>query len=181
MDLIEIYPAIFSSFILADLAEVFGDGHYVGGGWFLQCVGPFLRENCIRIQRSYSGDFYDMHVLDRSCQFVRLVPYYNDWRKRFKASSFSIIGIHRPEIKQERDVEKVKDKAVETGMEYPIAIDNESLVWDAWANRIWPSIYLIDKNGFVRYWWYGELNWQGAETEKYLRDKIQELIEEPFV
>ena len=66
-------------------------------------------------------------------------------------------------------------------MEYPIAIDNDSLMWDAWAIHIWPSIYLIDKSGYVRYWWYGELNWQGAETEKYLRDKIQELIEEPFV
>lgn len=112
---------------------------------------------------------------------IRTLPYYNDWRRRFSATSFQIIGIHRPETKQERNVETVRDKAVEAGMEYPIAIDNESLAWDTWANRIWPSIYLIDKNGFIRYWWYGELNWQGAETEKYLRDKIQELIEEPFL
>lgn len=48
-------------------------------------------------------------------------------------------------------------------------------------NLIWPCLYLIDKNGYVRYWWYGELNWQGAESEKYLRAKIQELIQEEFV
>jgi hypothetical protein len=65
-------------------------------------------------------------------------------------------------------------------MEYPIAIDNDSLAWNSWANNIWPSIYLIDKNGFVRYWWYGELNYQGAESEKLLRKRIQELINEPW-
>ena len=110
---------------------------------------------------------------------IRTLPYYNDWYKQFPKSSFSIIGIHRPETKQERNIEKVRDKASNARMEYPIAIDNDSLAWNSWANNIWPSIYLIDKNGFVRYWWYGELNWQGAESEKFLAERIRELIGEP--
>ncbi|MFC1633531.1 redoxin domain-containing protein [Planctomycetota bacterium] len=112
---------------------------------------------------------------------IRTLQYYNEWRKHFSPSAFQIIGIHRPETERERDIDKVKEKAVEAGMEYPIAIDNESLMWEAWANHIWPSIYLLDRNGYVRYWWYGELNWQGAESEKYLQGKIQELIDEEFV
>ena len=112
---------------------------------------------------------------------IRTLPYYNQWREHFPPSAFQIIGIHRPETERERDIEKVKEKAVETGIQYPVAIDNESLMWDVWANRIWPSIYLIDKSGFVRYWWYGELNWQGAESEKYLRGKIKELLEESVI
>jgi len=110
---------------------------------------------------------------------IRSLPYYNDWQKHFPKSSFSIIGIHRPETEQERIIDKVKDKAAQADMEYPIAIDNESIAWNSWANNIWPSIYLIDKNGFVRYWWYGELNWQGAESEKFLRERIRKLINEP--
>ncbi len=39
-------------------------------------------------------------------------------------------------------------------------------------------MYLIDKRGRVRSWWYGELNWQGSEGEQYLRGKIRELIAE---
>jgi hypothetical protein len=96
----------------------------------------------------------------------------------FPPSVFQIVEIHRPETEQERDIDTVKEKATQAGIEYPAAIDNESLMWNAWANRIWPSIYLLDKNGYVRYWWYGELNWQGAESEKYLRSRILELIEE---
>ncbi len=112
---------------------------------------------------------------------IRTLPYYNEWYEHFPESSFSIIGIHRPETKQERNIEKVKDEATQARMKYPIAIDNESLAWDSWANRVWPSIYIIDKNGYIRYWWYGELNWQGAESEKFLNEKIQELINEPVI
>ena len=112
---------------------------------------------------------------------IRTLPYYNQWREHFPASVFQIIGIHRPETERERDIDKVREKALEADMEYPIAIDNDSLMWDAWANHTWPSIYLIDKNGYVRYWWYGELNWQGAESERFLRGKIQQLINEESV
>ena len=110
---------------------------------------------------------------------IRTLPYYNDWLRHFDAESFRVVAIHRPETKQERDIEKVKDRAAKAGMEYPIAIDNNSKAWQAWANHIWPSIYLIDKDGYIRYWWYGELNWQGAESEKLLRSRIRELIKEP--
>lgn len=111
---------------------------------------------------------------------IRNLPHYNDWQNRFDKEHFQIIGIHRPETQYERDIEIVKAESAETGMKYPIAVDNESLTWDSYANNVWPSIYIIDKQGFVRYWWYGELNWQGAQTEKYLRGRIQELIEEPL-
>ena len=63
-------------------------------------------------------------------------------------------------------------------MEFPIAVDSEKQNWNAWSNNIWPAVYLIDRGGFVRYWWYGELNWDGAEGEKYMRRKIAELIGE---
>jgi thiol-disulfide isomerase/thioredoxin len=109
---------------------------------------------------------------------VRTLPHFNAWQNRFADRGLRIIGIHRPETQQERDLDKVKDKAAEAGMNYPVAIDNDSLAWNAWANNVWPSIYLIDKNGYIRYWWYGELNWQGAESELFLRGKIQELIRE---
>jgi len=126
-----------------------------------------------------SGKVTVIHFYAFGCvNCIRTLPYYNRWRDHFPSRVFQIVGIHRPETEQERDIDKVKEKATEAGIEYPVAIDNESLMWNAWANCIWPSIYLIDKNGYVRYWWYGELNWQGAESEKYMRGRIQELIDE---
>ncbi|HTM52732.1 MAG TPA: hypothetical protein VL175_01815, partial [Pirellulales bacterium] len=55
--------------------------------------------------------------------------------------------------------------------------ENEN--WRAWANSMWPSLYLVDKRGRVRYWWYGELNWQGAKGEAAMRKRIEDLLAEP--
>jgi hypothetical protein len=67
----------------------------------------------------------------------------------------------------------------ENGLEYPIVIDNDNQIWNDWDNRWWPSTYLIDKNGYVRYRWDGELNWKNAKGEVIMRKKIEELLAEP--
>ena len=87
--------------------------------------------------------------------------------------------MHTPETKVERDLERVRQKVKQNGMAYPVAVDNARASWNAWSNRVWPSVYLIDKKGRVRYWWYGELNWEGAEGEKIMRQRIEELLAEP--
>ncbi len=110
---------------------------------------------------------------------IRNLPHYNGWRERFAGQDVAIIGIHRPETRAERDIGKVREKSIAAGIMYPVAVDNDSRNWDAWANRVWPSVYLIDKAGFVRYWWYGELNWQGTQGEQWMRDRIAALVAAP--
>ena len=79
---------------------------------------------------------------------------------------------------RERDAARVRVEAEGEDLRFPILIDNDHRNWDAWGNSMWPSVYLIDKRGDVRYWWYGELNWQGADGEKRLRQRIEELLRE---
>jgi hypothetical protein len=57
-------------------------------------------------------------------------------------------------------------------------VDNGRQNWNAWGNSMWPTVYLIDKQGYVRYWWMGELNWEDAEGEKLFRRHIEELLAE---
>jgi peroxiredoxin len=110
---------------------------------------------------------------------IRNLPHYNGWFDRFGRDDVAIVGIHRPETDAERDIEQVRRKVAEAGIRYPVAVDNDSRNWDAWANRVWPSMYLIDRRGFVRYWWYGELNWQTSQGESRMRARIAELVAEP--
>ena len=90
----------------------------------------------------------------------------------------TIIGVHTPESEGEKIVDNIRKKARESGLEFPIAVDSDQKNWQAWSNTIWPAVYLIDKRGFVRYWWYGKLNWKGTEGEACMRYKIRELIAE---
>lgn len=67
----------------------------------------------------------------------------------------------------------------EYGLDSAVAIHNDRRNWDARNNRIWPAVYLIDKQGNVRFWWYGELGWQEAGGEKWIRERIEMLPAEP--
>ena len=66
----------------------------------------------------------------------------------------------------------------EAGFKFPIVIDNNEKNWNAWGNSIWPAVYLIDKRGRLRYWWYGELDWKGAGGQNIMAEKIKELLAE---
>jgi thiol-disulfide isomerase/thioredoxin len=109
---------------------------------------------------------------------VRNLPHYQMWQQKYADKGLVIVGIHTPETAAERLAESVRAKVAENEMRYPVAIDASAKTWNAWSNRWWPSVYLVDKQGYVRYWWTGELNWQGAQGEEFLRSKIEELLAE---
>jgi len=127
------------------------------------------------------GTVVALHFYTSGCiNCIHNLPHYNKWSDTFPDDRFVVIGIHTPETQREHIVEQVRTKAKQAGMLYPIAIDNNKETWNAWANHVWPAVYLVDKSGFVRYWWYGELNWQQIEGEKWMRGRIQELLNEPI-
>ncbi len=72
----------------------------------------------------------------------------------------------------------MRDKVKAERLDFPIVVDNDKNIWNDWGNSMWPSVYLVDKRGYIRYWWYGELAWQGADGEKIMRKHIEELLAE---
>jgi peroxiredoxin len=74
-------------------------------------------------------------------------------------------------------MDNVRQAVREADLTFPILIDQDKRNWDAWGNSMWPSVYLIDPQGDIRFWWYGELNWNGADGEKRLRQRIEELLD----
>jgi thiol-disulfide isomerase/thioredoxin len=109
---------------------------------------------------------------------VRNLPHYKSWHERYAGQGLVVVGLHTPETEAERDVASVRAKVAANEMAYPVGVDGAGKNWNAWANRLWPSVYLVDKRGYVRDWWYGELNWEGAKGEEMMRKKIEALLTE---
>ena len=105
-------------------------------------------------------------------------PTYRKWHDQFQRKDFVMIGIHTPETSAERVSAHVKARAADEKLVFPILIDGKSENWNAWGNSMWPSVYLIDKRGYLRDFWAGELIWQGNDGEKYMREKIEGLLAE---
>jgi len=144
----------------------------------LEGVSAWINSSAFTLA-SQKGRVVVLHFLAIDCgNCVANLPHYNQWYTRYDANEVVILGIHRPETTRERSVDHVRAKLTSHAVTHPIAIDNDSKNWDAWANQVWPSVYLIDKEGFVRYWWYGELEFQGRGGEQWASARIKELLQE---
>ncbi len=118
--------------------------------------------------------FYAFQCIN--CQ--RNLPIYNEWAQHFAGRDVVLIGIQTPETQAERDVQQIAAAARENKQEYPVLVDLQNRNWDAWGNTMWPTVYLIDRRGYIRFWWQGELNWQGAQGDKAVADMIERLLDE---
>jgi peroxiredoxin len=106
------------------------------------------------------------------------LPYYNKWRADFSHEDVQIIGVHTPETSSEADPKTVAAQVARLKIKYPVAIDSGGGTWKAYHNRYWPSIYVIDRQGRIRYRWDGELEYKGAGGDAILRGKIKDLLAE---
>ena len=105
-----------------------------------------------------------------NCQ--RVVPYLRDWHDRFKAGGLVVIGNHYPEFRHERDLSNLRAALTELDISYPVAQDNDRATWTAYRTRFWPTLFLIDKRGQIRYTHIGEGHY--AETESAIEALLAE-------
>lgn len=108
----------------------------------------------------------------------RNLPHYNGWHTDYADDGLVVIGIQTPETSAERSAERVAEAIKAEQIEYPVLMDAESANWKQWSNTMWPTVYLIDKKGFLRRWWQGEMNWKGNPGEKDMRGTIEQLLAE---
>ena len=115
-------------------------------------------------------DFWDYTCLN--C--LRTLPYLKEWHRRYAEHGLTIVGVHAPEFSFAHNVEHVRKAVAEHGIEYAVAVDNEFAVWQAYANRYWPAKYLVDREGYLRAYHFGEGGY--GETES----QVQALLKEAF-
>ncbi len=96
-----------------------------------------------------------------------------EWHNTYKDQGLVVIGNHYPEFNYEHDIENLREAIIKLDIPYAVAQDNDGATWRAYQNRYWPTRYLIDKHGFIRYTHIGEGAY--AETEA----AIQTLLAEP--
>lgn len=94
----------------------------------------------------------------------------------YEGEDFTVISIHYPEFAYEREIENVQDAIERYGITYPVAIDNDRQTWRAYNQRYWPTTYLIDKYGRIRYRHIGEFT-RGSDLEAVAA--IEALMAEP--
>jgi len=105
-----------------------------------------------------------------NCRHVE--PYIKAWDRRYRTEGLVVVGVHSPEFAHEREPAKVRDYVREHDIAYPVVLDNDFAIWKRFDNHYWPTRYLIDRQGIVRYRHIGEGGY--ARTEHRLRGLLAE-------
>ncbi len=104
---------------------------------------------------------------------INTLPYVKRWDATYRAKGLVIVGVHSPEFAHEHAAPYVRDAIARQGITYPVVMDNEFKIWNAFQNVYWPTLYLIDKKGNIRYRHIGEGEYDTTER------MIAQLLAEP--
>jgi thiol-disulfide isomerase/thioredoxin len=106
-----------------------------------------------------------------SCvNWLRTLPYVSAWDETYRDRGLVVVGVHAPEFGFEHDLGNVRRATRELGVRYPVVIDNDFTIWRSFENHYWPTAYLVDRDGRVRFHHFGEGAYE--ETER----AIQQLL-----
>ena len=103
---------------------------------------------------------------------LRALPYVESWFQKYKDHGLVVIGVHAPEFAFEKDPANVRRAVADLKIAYPVALDNDYAIWQAFNNQYWPAHYFIDAAGRVRAHHFGEGNYD--ESEQIIRKLLSE-------
>jgi peptide-methionine (R)-S-oxide reductase len=84
------------------------------------------------------------------------LPHVKALEAKFRDRGVVVVGVHTPELSNERVESNLRSAVHELGIVYPVAIDGDNRIWNAFNNEYWPAIYIIDPHGRIRYHYFGE-------------------------
>jgi cytochrome c biogenesis protein CcdA/thiol-disulfide isomerase/thioredoxin len=103
---------------------------------------------------------------------LRAIPYVEAWYEKYKDDGLVVIGVHTPEFAFEKDAANVQKSLGDLKITYPVAVDSNYAIWNAFHNQYWPAHYFIDAEGQIRYHHFGEGQYDESEQV------IQQLLKE---
>ncbi len=76
-----------------------------------------------------------------------------------------VVGVHSPKFEHERDHEALERAVVRYDVRHPVLDDPDRATWDQYGVRAWPTLYLVDPEGYATAAFEGEGNAPKLEGE----------------
>ena len=127
--------------------------------------GRWLNSDALSLA-SLSGKVVLLDFWRRSCPHCRkMSPQLQSWYKTYGKSGLAVIGIHTPNSKEDTSFLLLQQYVLAEDVSYPIMTDNSGKNWENFKMEYWPTIYLIDRKGIIRYVQVGAGKYEETEAE----------------
>jgi thiol-disulfide isomerase/thioredoxin len=104
-------------------------------------------------------DFWTLTCIN----WLRTEPYVRAWARAYRDDGLVTIGVHTPEFSLEHEIGLVRQAIQEREIGYPVALDNDYKIWEAFDNHYWPALYFVDRDGVIRGHHFGEGRYEHSE------------------
>ena len=104
-------------------------------------------------------DFWTLTCIN----WLRTEPYVRAWSQAYRDDGLIVIGVHTPEFSFEHDIDRVRQAIESRSIDYPVAVDNDYAIWNAFDNHYWPALYFVDAEGIIRDHHFGEGRYEQSE------------------
>ena len=139
-----------------------------------ELVGGYWVNSEPQTMASLRGKVVLIDFWDYTCvNCIRTLPYVTEWHRRYSPHGLTVVGVHAPEFSFAKELDGVKRAIEACSIEYAVVMDNGFAIWQAYANRYWPAKYLVDAEGYIRYYHFGEGAYQ--ETEGAIQGLLREM------
>ena len=92
------------------------------------------------------------------------LPYVKRWDQLYRERGLTVVGVHSPELDEEKVLENVRRETASLGIRYPVVTDNDYATWRAYNVEAWPTIFVLDKQSRIRWSHVGEGAYDEAES-----------------
>jgi hypothetical protein len=130
---------------------------------------PFLRLDTLMGRNAVLVEFWDFARVNS----LRTLPYLSAWHERYAERGLTVIGVHSPGYSFGRDSRTVTAAVDRLGVRYPVCLDPDFEVWRTYAVRGWPARFLFDRRGLLRWYHFGEGDYDG--TERAIQETLLEI------
>jgi thiol-disulfide isomerase/thioredoxin len=115
--------------------------------------------------------------------WLRTLGYVRAWSEKYAGHGLVVVGVHTPEFPFERDVDNVRQAVEDMRVQYPVALDSDYAIWEAFSNQYWPAVYIADAEGRIRHHHFGEGGYEECEriVQQLLREAGSDAIPDDFV
>jgi peptide-methionine (R)-S-oxide reductase len=94
---------------------------------------------------------------------LNALPHVKALEAKYRDRGLVVVGVHSPELAEERPAANVEAAVKRLGVVYPVALDADYRIWKAFHNEYWPAVYIVDAQGRIRYQHAGEGDYDGQD------------------
>ena len=103
--------------------------------------------------------FFDFAQLNS----VYSLPYVEEWHRRYEPLGLRVLGVQAPRFAFGADPDAVRHGLARLGLTFPVVIDDDRSLWNAYGCEGWPSLFLWGRGGRLKWFHFGEGDYRSSE------------------